>query len=275
MLFFLGASIGSFICVLLETGRTKNRKHLFWGRSCCESCKRKLLWHELIPVISYIKNRWTCSSCSSRIPSWYLITELVFGFFTVLAVAYLYGWIFLTFSEVLFRLVIVRVFLAISVSDIMWYELPIYPWVFGVFWTIGGYLLLPYWTGVLETGWIFVVVCWAISAVLYALGKYLVYRKTGSREEWFGLGDVLLMCRIGTLFPLMFTDLMLLPHWLRVLMQIQIVFLRLILASSLGILRRVIQRNQHIPFLPLLIISFVSLCLFWGEIQEFLLAFLI
>ena len=83
-LFLFGLCIGSFLNVLIL--RTNTGENL-GGRSRCFSCLRKLEWHDLIPVISYITIRGKCRYCKSRVSLQYPIVEATAGIIFV-SVAY-------------------------------------------------------------------------------------------------------------------------------------------------------------------------------------------
>lgn len=79
---FLGFIIGSFLNVVtlrLNTGKSLG------GRSSCYSCSKPLLFHELIPVVSWVIQGGRCRNCSSRISKQYLYGELLTGSFFGLA----------------------------------------------------------------------------------------------------------------------------------------------------------------------------------------------
>ncbi len=71
--FILGAAIGSFINVLAE--RTA-RKESIKGRSYCESCNKKLQPQDLIPIISFLKNKGRCAYCKVKLSNQYIIIEI-------------------------------------------------------------------------------------------------------------------------------------------------------------------------------------------------------
>ena len=73
LMFVLGACIGSFACVMLS------RKDWYLGRSRCDSCGRKLLWYELIPILSYICRRGRCGGCGAKIGINVLLAEIYMG----------------------------------------------------------------------------------------------------------------------------------------------------------------------------------------------------
>lgn len=82
ILFFLGASLGSFSLVVV----TRRIKQENWvsGRSKCDSCGHTLTWQELIPIFSFIFLRGRCKSCGKKIGFETLTTEIIFGIFTLM-----------------------------------------------------------------------------------------------------------------------------------------------------------------------------------------------
>lgn len=77
-LFALGASVASFLAAMISR---KNIRTQFSSekRSHCDSCGRTLLWHELIPIFGFVLNRGQCKKCQNRIPTWYLLAEVLGG----------------------------------------------------------------------------------------------------------------------------------------------------------------------------------------------------
>lgn len=69
----LGAILGSFIGVVAE--RVHTGQSWSHGRSKCNSCARHLTARDLVPVLSYLVSRGTCTSCGSRVPVTYLLLE--------------------------------------------------------------------------------------------------------------------------------------------------------------------------------------------------------
>lgn len=75
--FFIGASFGSFLNVVVERFVRGNKP--VTGRSACPQCQRTLRWYELLPVISYILQGGRCRSCRYHIPAQYLLMEVLCG----------------------------------------------------------------------------------------------------------------------------------------------------------------------------------------------------
>ena len=74
--FLLGVSLGSFAKATAD--RVIAGKSLR-GRSYCWSCKRRLKWYDLFPVLSYISLRGRCRFCHKRIPPQLFISEIAMG----------------------------------------------------------------------------------------------------------------------------------------------------------------------------------------------------
>lgn len=74
--FVIGTVLGSFTKVLAD--RSISSKSL-WGRSYCPSCKQKLSWYDLIPILSYLNLRGRCRNCSKKISIEYLLIEVLMG----------------------------------------------------------------------------------------------------------------------------------------------------------------------------------------------------
>ena len=89
-LFFLGASLGSFIGAKYYRDKKGNDLH---GRSLCDGCGRKLKWYENIPAISYIflffQNSAKCKDCQVQISKEYFLLETLSGLYLVLLFLFL------------------------------------------------------------------------------------------------------------------------------------------------------------------------------------------
>lgn len=74
--FLLGSILGSFCLVLADRSLTSD---VFWGRSYCPHCKKKLRWYDLFPIISYIFLQGRCRYCQKKISLEYLLVEVGMG----------------------------------------------------------------------------------------------------------------------------------------------------------------------------------------------------
>ena len=75
-LFILGLCIGSFLNVVID--RSVRGESLF-GRSHCESCKRKLSGIDLVPLLSFLFLKGKCRFCKAELSFWYPVVEITTG----------------------------------------------------------------------------------------------------------------------------------------------------------------------------------------------------
>src|SRR5213592_3785377 len=74
--FVLGAAVGSFlnVCIYrLPVDLSINRPR----RSFCPACKKPILWHQNIPLISWLWLRGRCANCGAKISFRYFAVELL------------------------------------------------------------------------------------------------------------------------------------------------------------------------------------------------------
>ena len=87
-LFIIGLALGSFLnVVILRLNTGENLR----GRSRCFSCLRKLEWHDMVPVASYLAIRGRCRTCGSGISIQYPIVELAAAALTAGAAYMMFG----------------------------------------------------------------------------------------------------------------------------------------------------------------------------------------
>lgn len=79
VIFFLGASVGSFSLVILRRSRDPNAGSWITGHSYCETCRHELKWYELIPFFSYLCLGGKCLKCKTKIPPSHFFCETGLG----------------------------------------------------------------------------------------------------------------------------------------------------------------------------------------------------
>ena len=81
LIFILGASIGSFINVIVY--RVPKKKSIVFTRSKCTKCEYQLAWFDNIPIISWFLLLGKCRKCKANISIDYPIIEFLTAFLFV------------------------------------------------------------------------------------------------------------------------------------------------------------------------------------------------
>lgn len=96
-MFSIGACVGSFLNVLID--RLPRRESVFFTRSHCDNCQKKLSVFELIPILSYVFLGGKCRHCKKPITKRVIIVEaLTAVIFLVTSLAFLNAYISLPFA---------------------------------------------------------------------------------------------------------------------------------------------------------------------------------
>src|SRR3989344_2043374 len=77
LIFIFGAVVGSFLNVIIL--RLNTGQSIVSGRSKCFTCAKKLKWHELLPIASFVFLRGKCSACKTKISWQYPVVETITG----------------------------------------------------------------------------------------------------------------------------------------------------------------------------------------------------
>ena len=184
-----GLIVGSFLNVVILRFGT----HSLRGRSVCMSCRRRLEWFELVPILSWIALRGKCRSCRTAISAQYPFVELS----TALLFAFLAGAFEAGLRQgqplaiVLFpaSLAIASLLIAIGVYD-LWHTIIPDPWVyaFAALALLAQILALPSNTGLLLA---------LAAGPIAASPTFVLWFLT--RGRGMGFGDVKLSLGIGWL----------------------------------------------------------------------------
>lgn len=116
-LFVLGTAVGSFLNVLID--RLPNEESIM-GRSHCDHCKKKLAWHELFPLFSYLFLKGQCRNCKKKISFVMFCVELFTGVvFSILGYYY-----HSNFPLLLLFLVLASCLIVIFFADMKYHIIP-------------------------------------------------------------------------------------------------------------------------------------------------------
>ncbi|MBI5122420.1 prepilin peptidase, partial [Candidatus Roizmanbacteria bacterium] len=80
-IFILGASVGSFLNVLIDRLPKDERIN---GRSYCDFCRKKIPWYDLMPVLSFFILRGRTRCCKKKLSWQYPVVEIIMGIIFVM-----------------------------------------------------------------------------------------------------------------------------------------------------------------------------------------------
>lgn len=243
----LGLMLGSFLNVCID--RLPFDKSIISPPSKCDSCGRRLLPQDLIPLVSYLMLGGRCRYCGARIPKRVFAVELITGF--MLAFLYQYFGLSAEFGVTAFWAIFFILVFFIDLEQGLILNKIVYP-------SAAVALLLaafaePSW---LE-GWRLIPVVSA--AVGGAVGLVLFWVIALISGGGMGWGDVKLAGLIGlaTGFPLVLVALIL-----------GAILGGLAAAVSILVGKRRLGRGQTIPFGPALAVG-AMVTIVWGtEISD-------
>ena len=192
-IFLLGASIGSFLNVLIDR-LPQDRK--ITGRSVCDYCQHQLSWYDLIPIFSFFLLKGYCRYCRKKISFQYLLVEILTGLmFIFVFLTYVKNiqeiYIWQNWLVILSLWGIFSCFIVIFFSDVKYHLISDY-----ILWALFGFsffLKFSYHsTEILKQFQIDI-----FSSLIVAFPIWLIYFL--SKEKAMGLGDVYLAAILGFL----------------------------------------------------------------------------
>ena len=190
IIFLLGTSVGSFANVCIY--RLPKSKQIISGRSFCPRCKKKIIWYDNLPLISFIFLNGKCRNCNKSISARYFIVELITGI-TFLLIYFNYK----DFNTIVFLSVLVLILIMIFFIDLENFIIPD-----TLNFSIMGLALLKNFLPNFNTSLIHEINQSIIGGIVGYLSIWLIIYlyKTLKKIEGMGLGDAKLMAGIGLLF---------------------------------------------------------------------------
>ena len=190
LIFTLGACLGSFANVCIY--RLPKNKQIISGRSFCPKCKKKIIWYDNLPLISFLFLNGKCRKCNKVISPRYFLVELITGFIFLL--------IYLSsdnLSSIIFLSILSLIFVVIFFIDL---ENFIIPDVLNF--SVMALGLLKNFIPNFNTSLIHEINQSIIGGIVGYLSIWLIIflYKTFKKIDGMGLGDAKLMAGIGLLF---------------------------------------------------------------------------
>jgi leader peptidase (prepilin peptidase)/N-methyltransferase len=243
IVFILGTFIGSFLNVLIfrhNTGKT------ILGRSGCMSCRARLKWFELVPIVNFFILRGRCRSCRSPLSAQYPIVEIATGFLFLIAFL-----ISETLLAAMFNALVFSILIVIVAYDMRHKIIPdAYVWSFVALAFLS--LFFDFSTLSLTVPTLLSLV----SGIVTALPLFVLWLV--SRGAWIGLGDSKIALGTGTILGLSGGLVALMyAFWIGAIVGITLMLIeRLRTGCVLNKGGKALTMKSEIPFAPFLILGF-------------------
>ena len=229
----MGGLWGSFANVCIY--RLPEQKSVVSGRSFCPNCKKKIVWYDNIPIISYFLLGAKCRNCKKHISTKYLIVELI-NTISFITIYYIFG-ISLT---TIFLMSLSLSFLIIFFIDLKHFIIPnelTFTMMFvGFFKSFDPNLhfLFPNYLDSLIGGLFGYGVIWSI----------IIFYKQIRKKEGMGLGDAKLLAVIGFWFG-----------WISIPFVLFFSSVLALISVTPDLIKKSKKFSSQIPFGPYLILA--------------------
>ena len=249
-LFFFGIVCGSFANVCIY--RLPKNKSIITGRSSCPNCKKKIIWFDNVPLLSFILLKGKCRFCKKIIKSQYFIVELI----TAISFVSIYYFFGLTLAALLLSILSVF-FIIIFFIDLKHFIIPnelTFPlMIIGFFKSFDPNLnqtIFPNYINSLIGGVFGYLIIWLI----------IFFYKKVRKKEGMGLGDAKLLAVIGFWFG-----------WFSIPFTIFISSVVALIFVVPSLINKSRKMSSQIPFGPYIIVAAIFYVSFSNHIKNFLL----
>lgn len=270
-IFILWTIFGSFWSVVLtrfsDTINWNIFRSFLFGQSKCPKCSHVLKTKNLVPILSYVWQKWKCQYCGDKISLVYPMLEILSGLIFVLTYIISTHWWNLWNLEIFFWMIVNRWFLILIFQDFFRYELHFFAWII----VLAVSLFFQFFWFIWDYKWAF------LGSVFFGLIYYLIYFLSNkytklkyNKPDWgFGIGDVYFAFLVWTLISFVFEY-----NWLIAGISDLLIFILLfvIVSGLLGLIYGIVMfffkkndknfMNFRIPFIPSMICAFWILLLF-------------
>lgn len=115
LLIMIGSTVASFMYTLVHSKDV----NFLTRRSECNHCEKKLKWHELIPILSFILQSGKCRTCQGKIPYIYFICEILLSLLFLIPVVF-----HLQFNDFLMYYLLIVFLVPIALYDFETFTIP-------------------------------------------------------------------------------------------------------------------------------------------------------
>lgn len=239
-IFIIGASIGSFLNVLIDR---LPKEESINGRSHCDFCGKKIAWYDLTPVFSFFILGGKTRCCHKKLSFQYPLIEFITGLIFVGVIKD--GPYIESLTRSVLTVSILSALIVIFVSDLKYHLISDYIlltlFVLSIFFHLSDFV----WVGIKPTPTLIV------SGLVVAFPIWLIYFI--SKERAMGLGDVYLSAIMGFLLG-----------WQAGFTALYISFVTGAIYGLTVMIFKNKKLKSKIAFGPFLVIGTIIM-LFWGE----------
>lgn len=256
IIFVLGSCIGSFLSVIIYRLHSKTKGSIM-GRSICTSCKKKIKWPHLTPILSWLFLKGKCAYCGKKIGIHYLALELIsgllflslylkFNFLQTIPstldaqlLSYAIDWNML--SKLTFHLIEMSLLMAIFFYDLLYQEIPDHFSIPAIIIAIAGGLIFG-----------------SPSLIAMAIGgagilSFFLLQFLISKGAWIGGGDLRLGLLVGVYLG-----------WEQGLLAIILSYFIGAIFSIYLMLKGKVERKSAIAFGPFMVLGII-ISIFYGD----------
>ena len=245
LIFIFGAVVGSFLNVIIL--RLNTGQSIVSGRSKCFTCAKKLKWHELLPIASFVFLRGKCSACKAKISWQYPLVETTTGLLFLL-ISNLKSQI--SNLGIVYLWIIFSVLIIVAVYD---YHHQIIPNLF--VWIFNGLAFLSLFNSFRISDFGFRILNWNNLLAGFMLFVFFALLWGVSKGKWMGFGDAKLALGIGWFLGI--TEgvaAITLAFWIGAIVGVSLLYLN---KKKYGL-------KSSIAFGPFMILG-TAISFFWGE----------
>ncbi len=242
-IFIFGLIWGSFLNVCIY--RMPKNESIVHPRSHCVRCDKKIAWYDNIPLLSYIILRARCRYCKEKISFLYFVIELLTG------LVFLFFYLYFGFSvEYFVYTALAASLIVVSFIDLKIQEIPDEISLPGM---VIGVILCAIFPQLMQQedrvyGFLHSLLgLFAGGGLIYIMG---VIGKAAFKKEAMGGGDVKLMAMLGAFLG-----------WKLITLAF---FLAPFFVSFVGIMAKIKNKEEIIPYGPHLSIASI-VALLWGD----------
>ncbi len=248
--FIFGSIWGSFCNVCIY--RLPDNGNIVKNRSFCPSCKKKINWHDNIPLLSYVLLQAKCRNCKNKINFQYFLVELISAI-SFTAIYFIYGISITTFLLIVLSIFFIIIFFIDLKHFIIPNELTFPLMVIGFIKSFDpnlNQMIFPNYINSLIGGLFGYSIIWLI---------IFLYKKIRNKEG-MGLGDAKLMAAVGFWFG-----------WASIPFVIFISSVVALVIVIPSLVNKTKSMKAQIPFGPYIIIGCLIYVSFANQIKYFIL----